>query len=650
MPRGRPPKNKKEAFTGRLVIQTPDAPLPKGDDVNVLFRPSPGNQTLALTTPADEILTGGAKSGGKSLIGRAWILKGNPDKPLDDPNDKYKANVSYVFHPEYRALVVRRTYQEMMDWLDKAQDFYTNSGLPPEYRAVWKTDPKYFEWPSGARCYLSHLSDFDSAKIQKGRAVLHRLLIEELTESIVEMDEYWKLISCLRSHKYTPELKVQVMATTNFEGPGLDWVQGHWLYDPKTGKRHPDGEIMEVPVTSPLSGKTAIKTRIFIPFRLTDNPAMSADYEFQLAQLPEHLRSAYLMGNPEGMNGSQFFPEFRAEQRESEPKGAVHIIGQEDIEFADWEPTIAAFDWGNVHKAVMLVGTEKAIGPWTGRFVVRDELIMRRETDVAMGMKMARFLAPYLCENQPAIMIGVPPEIYSKYIAASPMESIIGRLKTGVEMVFGSDATYVLRTEEMDYMRQLSLQQGMKILFRPVANQRVHGWGIMREMMDWSGLREEKKKFDVDYGLRLASQDSALFLKYVTQLRELEEGNAVPRLLILRGRCPELVAGIKRAVFGIGEDMLKVDCNVNTGAGGDDAVDAGRYLCVCAQHLRKKEPKDVWLRSQMEMHQKMWGSFGNSQVALDVAIKFNRDWDTKQKGKGPFTPRRGMRSALGLLN
>src|SRR5262245_50147008 len=131
-------------------FQSTEHPLPK--DAQVIFKPAPGPQTWALIAPEDEILIGGVKSGGKSFIGRAFILKGNPDA---DPK-KHPANVSYVLHPNYQAQVLRRNFKDLTDWLKDARSFYEDSRWPLEMRAKYRVDDQYFEWPSGARCYVDH--------------------------------------------------------------------------------------------------------------------------------------------------------------------------------------------------------------------------------------------------------------------------------------------------------------------------------------------------------------------------------------------------------------------------------------------------------------------------------------------------------------
>jgi hypothetical protein len=65
-------------------------------------------QALALSSTAEEILYGGARGGGKTEAGQAFLL-------YDYQN------------PRYRALVIRKNADDLKDWLDRA---YRDSRQP----------------------------------------------------------------------------------------------------------------------------------------------------------------------------------------------------------------------------------------------------------------------------------------------------------------------------------------------------------------------------------------------------------------------------------------------------------------------------------------------------------------------------------------
>lgn len=225
------------------------------------WKPHPGKQTQVLTiTPrqAFEILYGGARGGGKTDAGMGWLLYDHE-------------------HPKYRALVIRRNADDLRDWIDRARSFYAGIaevvGNPPEVR--------FFK---GGIIRTGHLADSKAYTKYQGHEY-HRMLIEELTH-IPTLELYKKLMASCRST--IPELRPQVMANCNPDGPGFEWVRKRWglhgipkdmvwSVDPDTGL--------------PL---------VFVPARLQDNPTLMVNdpnYVKMLNGLPDGLREAWRDGS-----------------------------------------------------------------------------------------------------------------------------------------------------------------------------------------------------------------------------------------------------------------------------------------------------------------------------------------------------------------
>ena len=72
--------------------------------MKVLWQPHPGQQTKALKIDEScfEILYGGARGGGKTDAGIAWMLKGTAD-------------------PGFTGLVIRRNHTDLRQWIDRAK-------------------------------------------------------------------------------------------------------------------------------------------------------------------------------------------------------------------------------------------------------------------------------------------------------------------------------------------------------------------------------------------------------------------------------------------------------------------------------------------------------------------------------------------------
>ncbi len=224
------------------------------------WRPMP-KQELALSIApgsAFEILFGGARGGGKTDTGQAWLT--------------YDAQ-----NPQLRSLVIRRNADDLRDWIDRARGFYSGIGeilgQPPEVR---------FRWGSIAR--TGHLKDENAYTKYQGHEY-QRILIEELTH-IPSEDHYLKLIASCRST--IPGIEPQVMANCNPDGPGFSWVKKRWGLD----------GIPNEPIWN-RDEKTG-RMRVFIPSRVEDNLVLmqnDPEYINNLKGLPDGLREAWLYGS-----------------------------------------------------------------------------------------------------------------------------------------------------------------------------------------------------------------------------------------------------------------------------------------------------------------------------------------------------------------
>jgi len=61
-------------------------------------------QEVALKSTAFETLFGGARGGGKTAAGQVWIL-----------GPEYEKGKLYIDHPRYRALILRKNYDDLVD-------------------------------------------------------------------------------------------------------------------------------------------------------------------------------------------------------------------------------------------------------------------------------------------------------------------------------------------------------------------------------------------------------------------------------------------------------------------------------------------------------------------------------------------------------
>lgn len=219
-------------------------------------------QKIALSATEDEILYGGARGGGKTDAGQAWLLY-DIDKP------------------RYRALVIRRNATDLSDWIDRAKHMYAPA------RGVYVGDA--FVFPSGAKIRTGHLKDDNAYSKYQGHEYQKELL-EEITH-ISSEDNYEKLLGSCRST--VPGIKPQVFATTNPDGPGYSWVKRRWSI--------PDSPIEVIRTKDEKTGRT----RIFIPSRVQDNPKLMESDPGYIKYLQsiqdDDLREAWLNGSWAGI-------------------------------------------------------------------------------------------------------------------------------------------------------------------------------------------------------------------------------------------------------------------------------------------------------------------------------------------------------------
>ena len=214
-------------------------------------------QQDALERREYEVLFGGARGGGKTAAGMAWLLYD-------------------IDNPKYRALVIRHQAKDLVDWIDRARSFYSDGevvGQPAEVR-----------FRSGAIIRTGHLGDANAYQQYQGHEY-HRILIEELTQ-IPSEEQYLRLLASCRST--IPELRPQIFATTNPDGAGFGWVKKRWQIEGA-----PDKIIRTI---DPITGLP----RVFVPARVKDNPHLVVNdpqYLATLDGLPDGLREAWRDGS-----------------------------------------------------------------------------------------------------------------------------------------------------------------------------------------------------------------------------------------------------------------------------------------------------------------------------------------------------------------
>lgn len=241
----------------------------------IAWRPNPGPQTRFLASTAFEALYGGAAGGGKSDA----LLMGA---------------LRYVDRPTYRALLLRRTFPELLrSLIPKSFTRYLPTGAKP----VMSSQP-HWRFPSGAVIEFSHLQH--ESDVHKYQSAEYQFIgFDELTSFTEKQYEY--MLSRLRT---TADIPCRVRAGTNPGGEGADWVfkrWGPWL-DPECPVRAEPGQKLyyvntdEGPewISTPVSDALS---RVFFPARVSDNPHLNDGYEQVLRGMDRVTRAQLLDGN-----------------------------------------------------------------------------------------------------------------------------------------------------------------------------------------------------------------------------------------------------------------------------------------------------------------------------------------------------------------
>ncbi len=261
-----------------------------------VWRPQP-KQLAFMRRPEYECLYGGAAGGGKSDALLCEALR-------------------QVHIPHYRGLILRKTYPQLAELIDRSRELYGRAFPTAKYNGT----EHCWTFQSGAKIYFGSMQYTKDRVNYQGKRYDY-IAFDELTH--FQWEEYSYMFS--RNRPSGPGTRCYIRAATNPGGIGHGWVKERFItaappltpIETSMDVIGPDGKKMNVS-----------RKRIFVPSTVFDNKALldnNPEYIASLSMMPEAERNALLYGSWDSFDG-QVFREWRNDPVHYDDQRWTHVI------------------------------------------------------------------------------------------------------------------------------------------------------------------------------------------------------------------------------------------------------------------------------------------------------------------------------------
>lgn len=352
-------------------------------DANIVWKPLPGSQSLAIACPCNHILYDGTRGPGKTDAQLMFFRK----------------YVGVGYGAYWRGVIFDRGYKNLDDLIGKSQRWFPKFNDGAMFKAS-KSDYRWV-WPTGEELLFRQIkkeNDYWNYHGQEFPFIGWNELSKYPTPSLYE-----SMMSCNRSSfipaehgRHLAEIPLVVFSTTNPYGAGHNWVKNRFIDAAKPG------EVIRIvtnvfdPRTQERRDVTKTQARIFGSYK--ENRYLSAEYVAELESISdENKRRAWLWGDWDIVAGGALDDLWKEEKlilpRFSIPRSwridrSLDWGSSQPFSVGFWaEATNEPVDFGNGFKRSFFPGSLIRFHEWYGTKKLGSNVGLRMPaTDVAKGI------------------------------------------------------------------------------------------------------------------------------------------------------------------------------------------------------------------------------------------------------------------------